>query len=279
MVIGCQELVNDLSRLGVPAGGLMMVHSSLRSIGMVEGGADTVVDALLECLGPQGTLVVPTFTFAAPNHPGFVFDPALTPSEMGAISEAARRRAGAQRSIHVFHSIAAIGPMADQITNAGGASAWDAYSPMQQIVNMGGRFLLLGVPYTRLTAIHLVEVQVGVPYRRQIEVEMLVRRPDGALERVVSTSMPPQPGFGGNDFNRLGQLLEAEQAVRIGAVGNAIGRLVTGARLFDSAVARYNEDDQIFLRIPGTREAVLRDGHTIVEGDRVMCVADPELSR
>ena len=94
MVIGCQELVNDLSRLGVPAGGLMMVHSSLRSIGMVEGGADTVVDALLECLGPQGTLVVPTFTFAAPNQPGFVFDPALTPSEMGAISEAARRRAG-----------------------------------------------------------------------------------------------------------------------------------------------------------------------------------------
>jgi aminoglycoside 3-N-acetyltransferase len=276
VAVSREDLVSDFSRLGVPAGGVMMVHSSLRSIGTVEGGAETVVDALLESLGPQGTLVVPTFTFSAPSQPGFIFDPARTPSEMGAISEAARQRAEARRSIHVFHSIAAIGPLAEQIVAAGGASAWSDNSPMGQIANGEGHFLLLGVPYTRLTAIHLVEVRVGVPYRREIEVEMLVQRPSGALEPVLSTSMPPRGGFGGNDFNRLGQLLEEEDLVLVGTIGNAVARLVTGACLFESAIAHYQKDQQIFLRRPGVKEASLSRGHTINEGDRVMCVVDPQ---
>ena len=76
-------LVRDLTRLGVPRGGLVMVHSSLRSLGHVAGGAETVVDALLETLGPEGTLVVPTFTYAVAREPGFVFDPLHTPSLHG----------------------------------------------------------------------------------------------------------------------------------------------------------------------------------------------------
>ena len=276
MMVTREHLISDLSRLGVAAGGVMMVHSSLRSIGTVEGGAETVVDALLESLGTQGTLVVPTFTFSAPSQPGFIFDPARTPSEMGAISEATRQREEALRSIHVFHSIAAIGPMAEQIATAGGASAWDDDSPMGQIAN-GGQFLLLGVPYSRLTAIHLVEVRVGVPYRREIEVEMLVRQPNGSLDPVVSTSMPPKAGFSGNDFNRFGQLLEDENGVQVGTVGNAMARLVTGAQLLESAIAHYQKDNQIFLKQPGMREALLTRGHTVVEGNRVMCVVDPQL--
>ncbi len=276
MAVGIKDLVSDFSRLGVAAGGVMMVHSSLRSIGTVEGGAEAVVDALLESLGSQGTLVVPTFTFSAPSQPGFIFDPARTPSEMGAISEAARQRVGALRSIHVFHSIAAIGPMAEQIVATRSPSAWDDDSPMGRIANGEGQFLLLGVPYTRLTAIHLVEARVGVPYRREIEVEMLVRQPNEALERVVSTSMPPRAGFSGNDFNRLGQLLEDENGVLVGTIGNAMARLVTGSRLFESAIAHYQRDQQIFLRRPGMKEAPLSRGHTVIEGDRVMCVVDPQ---
>ena len=49
-----EDLVQDFHRLGVPGGGLVMVHSSLSSIGHVDGGAETVVDALLEALGPTG---------------------------------------------------------------------------------------------------------------------------------------------------------------------------------------------------------------------------------
>jgi aminoglycoside 3-N-acetyltransferase len=114
-LITTANLVQDFRRLGVPRGGLLMMRSSLRSIGHVNGGAETVVDALLEVLGPAGTLVVPTFTDEIAMDPNFVFDPLNTPSLVGAISEAARRWPGARRSLHGWHSIAAMGPLAGAI--------------------------------------------------------------------------------------------------------------------------------------------------------------------
>jgi hypothetical protein len=89
--------------------------------------------------------------------------------------------------------------------------------------------------------------------------------------------MPPKAGFSGNDFNRFGQLLEDENGVQVGTVGNAMARLVTGAQLLESAIAHYQKDNQIFLKQPGMREALLTRGHTVVEGNRVMCVVDPQL--
>ena len=87
------DIAGELVGLGVPRGGLLFVHSSLSAIGEVEGGADAVVDALLEALGPEGTLVVPTFTYADPHDypdsidPKWIFDPATTHSGMGADHE------------------------------------------------------------------------------------------------------------------------------------------------------------------------------------------------
>ena len=112
----------------MPVGGLVMVHSSLASMGFVRGGAETVVDALLESLGPDGTLVVPTFSWQGEG----IFDPRKTPSKMGAISEAARRRRSARRSIHLQHSIVVIGPLAEEIATSGGPSAFSADDPMGQ---------------------------------------------------------------------------------------------------------------------------------------------------
>ena len=74
MAAGKTSLTADLQRLGVNAGDLVMVHSSLRSLGMVDKGAQTVVDAFLDALGPSGTLVGPSFTFGSVGSPSFVFD-------------------------------------------------------------------------------------------------------------------------------------------------------------------------------------------------------------
>ena len=87
MAAGKTSLTADLRRLGVNAGDLVMVHSSLRSLGMVDEGAQTVVDAFLDVLGPLGTLVGPSFTFGSVGSRSFVFDVLKTPSEMGAVSE------------------------------------------------------------------------------------------------------------------------------------------------------------------------------------------------
>ena len=268
------SLVSDFSRLGVRRGGLLMVHSSLRSLGHVAGGARTVVDALLDALGPEGTLVVPTFTYPIAREPGFVFDPLRTPSLMGAISDDARRHPQAQRSIHLQHSVAAIGPLAETIVTAGGESSWDIDSPMRQIRDRDGRYLLLGVPYQNLTAVHVCEVELQVPYRKPVRIETRMRCADGSLAPLVSVGCPPLPGHPGSDFNRLGQRMEDARLVRVGEVGNAIARLLGGHDLTRMARELFEEDVNGFLRQEGAITR-LTYGHTIETHRGEHCVADP----
>ena len=59
------SLAHDLKALGVREGDCVMLHSSLSSLGWVEGGADAVVEAFLDAIGPEGTLLTPAFTQGA----------------------------------------------------------------------------------------------------------------------------------------------------------------------------------------------------------------------
>ncbi|MCY3895270.1 MAG: AAC(3) family N-acetyltransferase [Chloroflexi bacterium] len=267
-------LVRDLVRLGVPRGGLLMVHSSLRSLGHVDGGADAVLDAVLQTLGPDGTLVLPAFTYPLSRDPNFVFDPRHTPSLMGAISDAGRRHPDARRSLHLWHSISAIGPLAETIVTAGGESAWDAGSPMCQIRDHDGLYLLLGVPYQNLTAVHLSEIELQVPYRKPVRNRRTMRRADGTLAPLVSVGCPPQPGHPGSDFNRLGQRMEDDGLVRVGEVGNAVGRLLGGHDLRLAARHLFEQDTNGFLRQDGL-VTPLAYGHTLESDRGEHCVADP----
>ncbi|MYA59689.1 MAG: AAC(3) family N-acetyltransferase [Chloroflexi bacterium] len=272
--LDCAALVRDLTGLGVPRGGLLMVHSSLRSLGHVAGGAPTVIDALLQTLGPDGTLVLPAFTYPLSRDPDFVFDPIRTPSLMGAISDAGRRHPEARRSLHLWHSISAIGPLAETIVTAGGESAWDAGSPMRQIRDRDGLYLLLGVPYQNLTAVHVSEIELQVPYRKPVWNKGTMRRSDGSLVPFVSIGCPPQPGHPGSDFNRLGQRMEDASLVKVGHVGNAVARLLGGHDLRRMASDLYHEDDHGFLRQGGVVTG-LSYGHTIESDRGEHCVADP----
>ena len=98
------------------SGQLLMVHSALSQFNNVEGGPSSILKSLLDAVGPQGTLIVPTFP-----HWGTVmktmspFDINNTPSAMGVLSELVRRDARACRSMHPTHPVAAIGPRAEDI--------------------------------------------------------------------------------------------------------------------------------------------------------------------
>ena len=228
----------------------MMVHSSLRSLGTVDGGAETVVDALLESLGPDGTLVVPTFT-AQYKESGFVFDPAGTPCSTGVIAEAARRRPNARRSVHLVASVAAIGPLAGAIVSAGSDSGWGVDQTTREMFTRGGHYLLLGVPYRYLTAGHSLEFEFG-KHRKARTLHGRARRPDGSVETIQSHTHGPDPDFPGMpalsyDFNRIGQHLEDIGLVRLGSVGNAIARLFSAKDLHTVTAAMYAADPEVLF--------------------------------
>ena len=80
------KIVEDLNKLGINKGDKVLIHSSYKSLGGVEGGPDTLFDALQEAVGEDGILMFPTFTYAVCNARNPVFDVKSTRSQSGALS-------------------------------------------------------------------------------------------------------------------------------------------------------------------------------------------------
>src|SRR3712207_4214212 len=105
--VSAQDIRTALGSLGLGQGDTVLVHSALSSLGQVEGGAKGLVQALLDLLGPAGTLVVPTLPSV--TEP---FDPETSPSTVGRVSEVVRLWPGALRSRHPTHAVSAVGAQA-----------------------------------------------------------------------------------------------------------------------------------------------------------------------
>lgn len=182
------QLTADLRALGLRRGQNLLVHCSLSRIGRVDGGAATVLSAILEVAGPSATLVVPTETtwnsltsnaFRAATEglddaertrhiaamPGF--DPTSTPSAgMGALAEYVRTRPAAHRSSHPQTSFAAIGPEARASTSIHDLDCHlGDRSPIGWLYAADAAILFLGVGYSVCTAFHLAEYRLPGPTR------------------------------------------------------------------------------------------------------------------
>ena len=262
------ELERAFKNLGLDRGDTVFIHSSLSSIGKVESGADTVVEALLDTVGKGGTLVAPAFTFGRKRA---LFDPATDSSGMGLISETVRTHPQALRSVHMYHSVTAIGREAEKITSALAPSAWAGDGAFWQLVELDARILLLGVTYRACTFFHVIEQLVQVPYRHWVEEEIRLRDRDGTERPLMSSNFWPKPNSPGNEFNKFGCALEERGLVGIHPVGNAVARLFKARDALSLGVELYRRDQMIFARTGGER-IPLEDG---VEIENERSVVDP----
>ena len=160
------DIVSALHSLGLSAGAGVMVHSSLKSFGRVEGGAQEVIYALMEVLTPDGTLLMPSFNHSAiveEDGAGY-FNPAETPTTNGAIPDAFWRMPGVLRSLDPTHSFAAWGRESRTYTQYHHRTlTMGPQSPLGLLHADGGYGLLLGVGYEANTFHHAVETALGVP--------------------------------------------------------------------------------------------------------------------
>lgn len=102
------DLKHDLAAMGLTGNETILIHSSMKSIGPVEGGADTVLDAWMEFFA-EGLLLLPTHTWRFINEENRVFDVRRSPCCVGILPELFRQRPGVVRSLHPTHSMAAYG--------------------------------------------------------------------------------------------------------------------------------------------------------------------------
>jgi aminoglycoside 3-N-acetyltransferase len=239
----------DLRALGLTAGDTVLVHSSMRAVGFVAGGVQAVVQAVLDVLGPAGTLMVPTHTSANSDPAGWSnppvpaawwpvirkqspgFDPARTPSRrMGAFAEVVRGWPGTVRSSHPHVSFAALGARAEAVV--GSHPLEDGLgdgSPLGALYRENGKVLLLGCGHGNNTSLHLGECRQPRP--AMAEYGAAVRDPSGGSRWVTWVA----PDADAADFPGLGAAYDRNGPVRIGPVGNAEARLMPQRGVVDFA--------------------------------------------
>lgn len=167
------DIADGLRALGVQPGAVVLAHSSLKRFGHVEGGAEAVVTGLLAAVVPGGTVMAPTITgtrgHGVDDPP--VLDVLHTPCWTGTIPETVRRWPGAVRSHHPTHSVAAIGPHADYLTQdhftCGSPCGPD--SPYMRLTELNGLVVFLGTTLDCCTLLHGVEELADCRYHMQPE--------------------------------------------------------------------------------------------------------------
>ena len=234
-----QDIVQGLRDLGVHEGMVLMVHASLSALGEVEGGPETVIEALLEAIGPDGTLAMPAMTGDR------VFDLENSPSSVGIISETFRKWPGVRRSLHPTHSACALGPQADFLldghidepTAVGPGSPWGKLASLPN-----GYVLLMGVDQDRNTLLHHPEELVDAPYLRTITREYK----DPATGEIKQKQLCRYPGPH-RDFIGLDRLFLEGGAMVIGRIGQAVCRLMHAGRTVELELAALERDPAAVL--------------------------------
>lgn len=250
-----KQIAADIAKLGVHPGDLLLVHSSLKSIGQVVGGAGAAARALVDAVSPGGTVFVPTFNFG--KHP---WDVKTTPSVVGAITEAFRHLPGAQRSLQSTHPVSAIGPRAAEIL-AGHEKThpFAVDSPLGKLWKLNAWVLLLGCGHNSSSMIHVAEEAEDVPYLYRTRVQTLLM-PDGSTRQIDVR----RPGFS-NGFFKIDAPLRAAGKIIDGKVGQANCMLMRAGDIVEIARQMLRKDPAALLCDDPTCEVCMESKRMIAQ--------------
>ncbi len=236
-----QTLQQDLERMGMQPTDTLFVHASMKAIGEVDGGADTVLDAFMEYM-KDGLLVFPTHTWASMSEKHRCYDPKVEPSCVGLLTNMFMKREGVLRSLHPTHSVAAYGEDAvsyieGEQTRRTPCAPEGVYGRLKK---RKAKILLLGVTHGRHTYMHCVEEMLKVPNRfTKQPVSFQIVLPDGRIrEQEVYRHYNATTAHISETYDKLAQGFEERQVVKQVSFGDA-------SCLLCDAVGVYNVMKQV----------------------------------
>lgn len=249
--ISKKDLVTDLIDLGLESGDVVIVHTSLKNIGYVCGGAQTVIEALIEVVGLDGTIMMPTQSWKnldpetgvhwdvdesewdkiRENWPAY--DKNITPTNtMGAVAEMFRQWPGSIRSDHPARSVCAWGKYAEYLTKEHTLSnIFGEGSPVAKLYELDAKVLLLGVGYDKNTSIHLADSRAEYPGKHECVEHSAILENGVRVFKEYSTLF-----VDGEDFEEIGAAFELECCIKYGKVGDADAKLMNQRELVDFSV-------------------------------------------
>ena len=243
-----EKIAHDLLACGLRRGGIVLVHSSLSSLGHVPGGAETVVQGLLEALSPEGTLLLPALSYEHVGAHQRVFDVLRTLSNVGAIPEHFRTRAGTLRSICPTHSVCGVGPLAGEMLGEHHLddTPCGPHSPFRKLRDRGGQILFLGCGLRPNTSMHGVEELAQPPYLFEpAAITYRVILADGR-EMDLALRHHSFPGYR-QRYDRVGALLEPGVELHVGPVLQATAHLLEARAMWRRALAALEKDKLYFV--------------------------------
>ena len=219
-----QDLINSISRIGILPSDTLLIHSSMKAIGEVEGGADTVLDAFIDYLEDDGLLIFPTHTWEQIDDEYNVFNPMTEPSCVGLLSNLFLKRPGVIRSLHPTHSVAALGK--DVTLYTAGEESFDTPCPRDgcwgKLYDRKAKILFLGCGLNKNTFLHSVEEWNQIPNRLMKKPRQLkIITPDGKeMDRPLHSHYFPGGDVSFNYDKMLGPFLH-NKVVKKGIIGDA----------------------------------------------------------
>ncbi|MDF2996723.1 MAG: hypothetical protein K0R27_2360 [Xanthobacteraceae bacterium] len=251
------SLREDLERLGIRAGDMVMVHAAMSRVGRLMSGPDAFIAALRDAVGERGTILAYTDWDGAYDElldgEGRVpaewrdhvppFDPAASRAtrDNGILAEFIRTTPGARRSGNPGASVAAIGARAEWLTADHPLDyGYGPGSPLAKLVEAGGKVLMAGAPSDTMTLLHLAEHLAGMPGKRVRRYEVPLWTAEGTIWRMVEefdTSVAVVPGLADDYFNDVVEAFVATGQGARGAIGVAPSLLVDAAAICGFAIA------------------------------------------
>ena len=258
------DLIEVFGKLGLKKGMAVMVHSSMKSLGFVVNGAIDVIDALLEIIGNEGTLLMPSHTGQLTDPAGWKnppvpsdyvetvkrymnpFDPKTTPiRNRGVIPQVFLTYPGVYRSHHPLNAVIAKGRQAAYFTQKHPLhSSENMESPIGRLYEQGGYVILIGVTLARCTAMHLAEFTADVPYLKKSSLKVLVRGKGGNNEFVRLERYPGDSEY----FDKVRRDIRCKDMFK--DIDFRFGKLIflPIQPVVDFVVERLKEDEDYLLK-------------------------------
>ncbi|MCT4590192.1 MAG: AAC(3) family N-acetyltransferase [Carboxylicivirga sp.] len=201
--ISKEVLIKDLERAGIPKGALLHVKASLKAIGQIDGGAATLLHALLETVGPQGTIVVDAFVTCYPlplnTKHAQVISTEISPSYAGALANAMIQHPHSVRSKHPIQRFCAIGKLAHDLMDkhTPESGAYDVFSRLVELdainISIGRKAIGVGTTHLAVEKMGFIKKpsNMGLNYRTASgEVKTFVVNWNGGCSRGFSNFLP-----------------------------------------------------------------------------------------
>jgi aminoglycoside 3-N-acetyltransferase len=248
MIIGSEKIQEDLFKLGIDRGDVLLLSADVGSIGLIGSSRSgeirrNLISALLDVVGEDGTIVTVAFTKSFNLYHKFddryVFK-STTPSTAGALARAFLEHPEVVRSHHPTCSFAAIGKKAKEILGNHGPEA-NPYDPVGKVIELKGKVMLVGCADYKngLHIIHYAQQFLGLSRQNIFANKMGV-----LYEENGDVKLFRQKDFGGcsRGFYKFYGDLIVQNILSVGYIGKAYSVLAPGKESFDCVVERLSED-------------------------------------